>query len=154
VLIYAQRGSGRRASLYTDYTFALWHGDRLVPFAKAYSGLTNEEIADVDAFVRSNTLERFGPVRSVTPALVFEIAFENIQISKRHKSGVAVRFPRIIRWRRDKSPKEADRLPTRWRPLPVISATGLFVVLAATRPSSGVMTLQLVRRVNVRDSSC
>jgi DNA ligase-1 len=83
-----------------------------VPFAKAYSGLANDEIAEVDSFVRGNTLQRFGPVRSVTPALVFEIAFENIQISKRHKSGVAVRFPRILRWRRDKSAQDADRLTT------------------------------------------
>jgi DNA ligase-1 len=110
VLIYAQRGSGRRASLYTDYTFAVWHGEDLVPFAKAYSGLSNDEIAEVDAFVRGNTVERFGPVRSVTPKLVFEIAFENIQLSKRHKSGIAVRFPRIVRWRRDKSPRDADSL--------------------------------------------
>ena len=110
VLIYAQRGSGRRASLYTDYTFAVWKDDELVPFAKAYSGLTHEEIAEVDAFVRRETQERFGPVRSVTPELVFEIAFENLQPSKRHKSGVAVRFPRIKRWRRDKTPQQADTM--------------------------------------------
>ena len=110
VLIYAQRGTGRRASLYTDYTFAVWNDGQLVPFAKAYSGLTDEEIAEVDDFVRKRTIERFGPVRSVTPKLVFEIAFENIQASKRHKSGVAVRFPRIKRWRKDKSPEQADTL--------------------------------------------
>ena len=110
VLIYAQRGSGRRANLYTDYTFAVWDGDELVPFAKAYSGLTDAEIRQVDAFVRSNTQERFGPVRSVTPQLVFELAFENIQRSNRHKSGIAVRFPRILRWRRDKPIEEADSL--------------------------------------------
>lgn len=114
VLIYAQRGSGRRASLYTDYTFALWSGEgedrELVPFAKAYSGLTDAEIREVDRFVRANTADRFGPVRSVRPELVMEIAFEAIQASARHKSGVAVRFPRILRWRRDKGIAEADTL--------------------------------------------
>ena len=112
VLIYAQRGSGKRASLYTDYTFGVWSGEELVPFAKAYSGLTDEEIRRVDAFVRKHTLERFGPVRSVTPELVFELAFENIQLSTRHKSGIAVRFPRIVRWREDLSIKDADSLDT------------------------------------------
>ena len=110
VLIYAQRGHGRRASLYTDYTFAVWSGEELVPFAKAYSGLTDEEIWEVDAFVRANTLERFGPVRSVKPELVFELAFEGIQKSSRHKSGIAVRFPRMVRWRRDKVVADADSL--------------------------------------------
>lgn len=110
VLIYAQRGSGKRASLYTDYTFGVWHGGELVPIAKAYSGLTDEEIRQVDAFVRRNTLEKFGPVRTVKPELVFEIAFEAIQHSSRHKSGVAVRFPRILRWRQDKSATQADTL--------------------------------------------
>jgi len=110
VLIYAQAGHGRRASLYTDYTFALWDGDTLVPFAKAYSGLTDAEIRQVDKFIRSNTLERFGPVRSVKAELVFELAFENIQTSTRHKSGVAVRFPRIHRWRQDKPPEQANTL--------------------------------------------
>jgi DNA ligase-1 len=112
VLIYAQRGHGRRASLYTDYTFGIWDGDRLVPFAKAYSGLTDEEIHEVDAFVRRNTLEKFGPVRTVKPELVFELAFEAIQRSSRHKSGFAVRFPRMARWRRDKKIEEADSLDT------------------------------------------
>lgn len=112
VLIYAQRGSGKRASLYTDYTFAVWDGDRLVPFAKAYSGLTDAEIRKVDAFVRRNTREKFGPVRTVTPELVFELAFEGIQRSSRHKSGIAVRFPRILRWRIDKPITEADTLET------------------------------------------
>ncbi len=116
VLIYAQRGSGRRAGLYTDYTFALWSEEdgrrELVPFAKAYSGLTDAEIREVDRFVRANTTERFGPVRSVRPELVMEIAFEAIQASNRHKSGVAVRFPRILRWRRDKKVEEADTLAT------------------------------------------
>jgi DNA ligase 1 len=110
VLIYAQGGSGRRATLFTDYTFAVWDGDELVPFAKAYSGLTDEEIREVDRFVRRNTVERFGPVRSVTPELVFEIAFEGIQRSSRHKSGIAVRFPRMARWRRDKTPQDADSI--------------------------------------------
>lgn len=112
VLIYAQRGHGKRASLYTDYTFAVWDGDTLVPFAKAYSGLTDKEINRVDRFVRQHTLERFGPVRSVQPELVFELAFENIQLSTRHKSGIAVRFPRILRWREDKPISQADSLTT------------------------------------------
>jgi DNA ligase-1 len=110
VLVYAQRGHGQRASLYTDYTFALWKNGELVPFAKAYSGLTDEEIRRVDAFVRRHTLEKFGPVRRVEPLLVFELAFEGIQLSARHKSGVAVRFPRIQRWREDKRAEEADSL--------------------------------------------
>jgi len=112
VLIYAQRGHGRRAGLYTDYTFAVRQGKSLVPFAKAYSGLSDEEIRQVDRFIQRNTLERFGPVRSVRPELVFEIAFEGIQKSSRHKSGVAVRFPRIARWRRDKKIEEADTIET------------------------------------------
>ena len=112
VLIYAQKGSGKRSNLFTDYTFAVWKDGELVPFAKAYSGLTDAEIRKVDRFVRENTLETFGPVRSVTPALVFELAFEAIQRSTRHKSGVAVRFPRILRWREDKTVKDADSLET------------------------------------------
>jgi DNA ligase-1 len=108
VLVYAQAGHGRRAGLYTDYTFAVWDGEALVPFAKAYSGLSDSEIREVDGFIRRNTREKYGPVRAVAPELVFEIAFEGIQPSKRHKSGVAVRFPRIARWRRDKPPREAD----------------------------------------------
>jgi DNA ligase-1 len=110
VLIYAQRGHGRRASLYTDYTFGVWQEGQLVPIAKAYSGLTDEEIRQVDRFVRENTLERFGPVRVVRPELVFELHFEGIQISKRHKAGLAVRFPRMARWRTAKRPEEADSL--------------------------------------------
>ncbi|TDY21759.1 DNA ligase-1 [Paraburkholderia sp. BL6665CI2N2] len=114
VLLYAQRGHGRRASLYTDFTFAVWdeaNGVRtLVPFAKAYSGLTDEEMRQVDAIVRKTTIEKFGPVRSVTPTLVFEIGFEGIQASPRHKSGVAVRFPRMLRWRTDKHIDDADTL--------------------------------------------
>ncbi len=113
VMIYAQRGSGKRASLYTDYTFAVWDADgQLVPFAKAYSGLTDEEIRKVDNWVRRHAVESFGPVRSVEPELVFEIAFEGIRESSRHKSGIAVRFPRILRWRQDKPPAEADTLET------------------------------------------
>ena len=110
VLVYAQPGHGRRANLYTDYTFAVRDGETLVPFAKAYSGLTDVEIREVDRFVRANTTERFGPVRAVKPELVFEIAFEAIRPSQRHKSGVAVRFPRIARRRPDKRPAEADTL--------------------------------------------
>lgn len=108
VLIYAQPGSGRRASLYTDYTFGIWKGDELVPVAKAYSGLTDQEIAEVDRFIRSNTIEKFGPVRAVKPILVFELGFEGIAKSGRHKAGIAVRFPRILRWRHDKPASEAD----------------------------------------------
>ncbi len=112
VLLYAQRGHGRRSGLYTDYTFAVWDADKLVPFAKAYSGLTDAEIRQVDRFVRTHTQERFGPVRSVEPELVFEIAFEDIRQSSRHKSGIAVRFPRISRWRADKKIQDADSLQT------------------------------------------
>jgi DNA ligase 1 len=116
VLIYAQRGSGKRASLYTDYTFGVWdtslNPPELVPFAKAYSGLTDAEIRKVDAWIRRHTLETFGPVRTVTPELVFELAFEGIQRSSRHKSGIAVRFPRILRWRTDKAIVDADSLET------------------------------------------
>ena len=118
VLIYAQAGHGRRASLYSDYTFAVWDGPpeaserTLVPFAKAYSGLTDEEMRKVDAIVRKTTVEKFGPVRSVTPTLVFELGFEGIALSKRHKSGIAVRFPRMLRWRHDKPVAEADSLAT------------------------------------------
>jgi DNA ligase 1 len=112
VLIYAQPGTGKRAGLYTDYTFGVWEGDHLVPFAKAYTGLTDEEIRKVDAYVRRNTLEKFGPVRTVKPELVFELAFEGIQRSSRHKSGIAVRFPRMARWRTDKKAEEADTIET------------------------------------------
>lgn len=112
VLVSAQLGHGRRASLYTDYTFGLWQNGQLVPVAKAYSGLTDEEIARVDAFVRQNTTDKFGPVRTVKPVQVFELAFEGIQKSTRHKSGVAVRFPRMNRWRQDKKAEEADTLDT------------------------------------------
>ncbi|HYG18763.1 MAG TPA: ATP-dependent DNA ligase, partial [Ohtaekwangia sp.] len=110
VMIYAMQGHGRRANLFTDYTFAVWDNDQLVPFTKAYSGLTDDEIRAVDRWVKQNTLERFGPVRSVKPELVFEIAFEGIARSSRHKSGIALRFPRIKRWRKDKPAAEADRL--------------------------------------------
>jgi DNA ligase-1 len=112
VLIYAQPGSGKRASLFTDYTFGIWDQGELVPFAKAYSGLSDEEIRKVDAFVRRNTIEKFGPVRSVKPELVFEIAFEGIQKSPRHRSGIAVRFPRMARWRTDKRAADADTVET------------------------------------------
>lgn len=117
VLIYAQAGHGRRASLYTDYTFAVWDVDetgerKLVPFAKAYSGLTDAEIAVVDNAIRKTTIEKFGPVRSVKPTMVFEIGFEGIQLSTRHKAGIAVRFPRILRKRDDKTVQDADTLDT------------------------------------------
>lgn len=110
VMIYAMKGHGRRSNLYTDYTFAVKDGDQLVTFTKAYSGLTDEEFAQVDYFVKNNSLEKFGPVRTVKPELVFEIAFEGIAASNRHKSGVALRFPRISRWRKDKKPDEINTL--------------------------------------------
>ena len=112
VLTYAMRGHGRRSNLFTDYTFGLWDDEKeeLVTFAKAYSGLTDAEFRKVDAWIKKNTLERFGPVRSVTPHHVFEIAFEGIAESSRHKSGVATRFPRILRWRKDKKIEEANTL--------------------------------------------
>jgi DNA ligase-1 len=110
VLIYAQPGSGRRASLLTDYTFGVWDQGELVPIAKAYSGLSNEEIAEMDRWIRRHTTERFGPVRHVEPVHVFELGFEAIASSTRHRSGIAVRFPRMLRWRKDKKPEEADTL--------------------------------------------
>ncbi len=110
VLIYAKGGSGRRAGLYTDYSFALWKDQELIKFASAYSGLTNIEIKELDKWIRKNTIEKFGPVRSLKPEMVFEISFEKIQISKRHKSGIAVRFPRITKWRKDKKINDADSL--------------------------------------------
>ncbi len=115
VLTYAMRGSGRRSNLFTDYTFALWQNNEkgepeLVTFAKAYSGLTDAEFRKVDDFIKKNTIDKFGPVRSVTPALVFEIGFEGIALSKRHKSGVATRFPRILRWRLDKKIEDANSI--------------------------------------------
>ena len=118
VLIHAQRGQGRRASLYSEYTFAVWDGPpdvserSLVPFAKAYSGLSDDEIRQVDSIVRKTTVEKIGPVSSVQPSLVFELGFEGIAPSRRHKSGIAVRFPRMLRWRQDKSVDEADSLTT------------------------------------------
>jgi DNA ligase 1 len=118
VLVYAQGGHGRRAGLYTDFTFALWDaafgvaGRSLVPFAKAYSGLTDAEMRQVDAIIRRTTVEKFGPVRSVTPSLVFELGFEGLSLSTRHRSGVAVRFPRMLRWRHDKPIEQADTLQT------------------------------------------
>jgi DNA ligase-1 len=120
VLMYAQRGHGKRSSFYSDYTFGVWtkgeDGDVLVPVGKAYFGFTDEELKQIDRFVRRNTIERFGPVREVThtteTGLVFEVAFEGLQRSTRHKSGLAMRFPRINRLRWDKPPGEADRLET------------------------------------------
>jgi DNA ligase-1 len=110
VMVYAQKGHGRRSNLYTDYTFAVREGDRFIPFTKAYSGLTDREFQEVDQFVKKNALEKFGPVRTVRPELVFEIAFEGIAASNRHKSGVALRFPRISRWRKDKDTREINTL--------------------------------------------
>ncbi|RFF46990.1 ATP-dependent DNA ligase [Xanthomonas campestris] len=110
VLLYAQAGHGRRSTLYTDYTFGLWHDGALVPIAKAYSGLDDTEILQLDRWIRANTTERFGPVRAVTPHHVFELGFEGVNRSTRHKSGIAVRFPRILRWRHDKPFAEADHL--------------------------------------------
>ena len=110
VMIYAMRGHGQRSNLYTDYTFAVWKGRELVPFTKAYSGLSMEEFREVDRFVKKHTRERFGPVRSVAPELVFELAFEGIQASSRHKSGIALRFPRMARWRKDKPAEEAGTI--------------------------------------------
>ena len=110
VLTFAMRGHGRRANLYTDYTFGLWQDGELITFAKAYSGLSDKEFNRVDSFVRKNTVQRFGPVRQVKPELVFELAFEGIAHSNRHKSGVAVRFPRMVRWRTDKKASEANKL--------------------------------------------
>lgn len=110
VMIYAQSGHGRRANLFSDFTFAVLDGNNLVPFAKAYSGLTDAEFREITAWVRKNTLQRFGPVRQVTPHHVFEIAFEGIHRSPRHKSGIALRFPRINRWRKDKPMQEANTL--------------------------------------------
>jgi DNA ligase-1 len=112
VLIYAQPGSGRRASLLTDYTFGVWENGALVPFAKAYSGLSNEEIAELDRWIRRHTVERFGPVRHVEPRQVFELGFEGIARSSRHRAGIAVRFPRMLRWRKDKTAADADTLET------------------------------------------
>jgi DNA ligase-1 len=121
VLIYAKGGSGRRAGLYTDYSFALWKDNELIKFASAYSGLTNIEIKELDKWIRNNTIEKFGPVRSLKPEMVFEISFEKIQISKRHKSGIAVRFPRITKWRKDKKINDADSLDNAYKLMSKIS---------------------------------
>ena len=121
VLIYAKGGSGRRAGLYTDYSFALWKDQELIKFASAYSGLTNIEIKELDKWIRKNTIEKFGPVRSLKPEMVFEISFEKIQISKRHKSGIAVRFPRITKWRKDKKINDADSLENAYELMKKIS---------------------------------
>lgn len=122
VMLYAHPGNGRRANLFTDYTFGLWEGDALLPVAKAYSGLSDAEIRELDGWVRSHTVQRFGPVRAVEPTQVFELHFEGIARSTRHKSGVAVRFPRIARWRTDKPASEADTLETLRRMIPTGAA--------------------------------
>jgi DNA ligase-1 len=120
VMIYAQKGSGRRANFYTDYTFAVRDGDKLITIAKAYSGLTDKEIKEVNSFVNKNAIEKFGPVRTVKPELVFEIAFEGIAESKRHKAGLALRFPRIARWRKDKKADEINTLDDLRALIPVV----------------------------------
>ena len=125
VMLYAQQGAGRRATLFTDFTFAVRDGEDLVPFTKAYSGLTDAEFRQITDWVHRNTLERFGPVRRVPPDLVFELAFEGIQASPRHKSGIALRFPRMLRWRQDKPASEIDTLDT------------LRALLAETQPPRG-----------------
>ena len=138
VLMYAQRGHGKRSSFYSDYTFGVWtageSGDELVPVGKAYFGFTDEELLEIDRFVRRNTVNRFGPVREVMhepdKGLVMEVAFEGLQRSTRHKSGVAMRFPRISRLRWDKPPREADRLET----LEQMLRTEACIVGAAARP--------------------
>ncbi len=109
-MLYAQSGHGKRSNLYTDYTFGVWDGDILVPIAKAYSGLDNKEINTLDKWIRKHIKERFGPVRAVDPEQVFELAFEGISLSSRHKSGVSVRFPRIAQWRQDLTAKDAETL--------------------------------------------
>ncbi len=125
VLVYAHPGHGKRANLFTDYTFAVWSGGELVPVAKAYSGLTDEEIAELDRWIRSHTRERFGPVRAVDPVHVFELHFEGIAPSPRHRSGIALRFPRIARWRSDKKPADADSLDSLLALLKVRGAQGV-----------------------------
>ena len=110
VLMYAQRGHGKRSSYYSDYTFGVWQGDELVPVGKAYSGYTDAELAFLDKWIRNHTIARFGPVREVEKKLVFEVGFDAAQVSSRHKSGVALRFPRILRLRTDKPAEEADQL--------------------------------------------
>jgi DNA ligase-1 len=112
VLLYAKKGHGRRASRFTDYTFGVWEGETLVPIASAYSGLTDQEFGTIDRWIRSHVTERFGPVRAVEPQLVFELAFEGIRASSRHRAGLALRFPRMVRWRQDKEPADADTLET------------------------------------------
>ena len=112
VLMYAQRGHGKRGSFYSDYTFGVWRDAELVPVGKAYFGFTDQELVFLDRWVRAHTTNRFGPVREVEKALVLEVAFDAAQLSNRHKSGVALRFPRIARIRADKPAEEADRLET------------------------------------------
>ncbi len=140
--LYAQRGHGRRSGVYSDYTFALWNakegapGRELIPFAKAYSGLSDAEMREMDAIIRRTTVETFGPVRSVKPTQVFELGFEGIALSKRHRSEIAVRFPRILRWRRDKPVAEADTLDALRALLPGGGGAGDFtsLVVSSSRP--------------------
>jgi DNA ligase-1 len=110
VLTYAQKGHGIRANLFSDFTFGIWKDEQLITITKAYTGLTNKELSEINKFINKHTIERFGPVRSIVPTLVFEIGFDSLQVSPRHKAGIALRFPRILRWRKDKSPKDADTI--------------------------------------------
>lgn len=110
VLTYAQKGHGIRANLFSDFTFGIWKDEQLITITKAYTGLTNKELSEINKFINKHTIERFGPVRSIEPTLVFEIGFDSLQVSPRHKAGIALRFPRILRWRKDKSPKDADTI--------------------------------------------
>ena len=158
VLIYAQPGSGKRASLLTDYTFGVWHEGELVPIAKAYSGLTNEEIGEMDRWIRRHTRERFGPVRHVEPIHVFELGFEGIARSSRHRSGIAVRFPRMLRWRKDKPPEEADTLENVRRLLesvesrPVIASEMTAVRLSRRLRRAGTKTTKATKVTKVKRS--
>ena len=112
ILMYAQRGHGKRSSFYSDYTFGVWKGNEIVPIGKAYFGFTDEELKLLDKWIRNNTIEQFGPVREVKKELVFEVAFDSAHESPRHKSGIALRFPRINRIRWDKPAQQADTLET------------------------------------------
>jgi DNA ligase-1 len=153
VLMYAQRGHGKRSSYYSDYTFGVWtrgdSGDELVPVGKAYFGFTDDELHQIDRFIRNNTIERFGPVREVThdpnKGLVFEVAFEGLQRSTRHKSGLAMRFPRISQLRWDKPPREADRLETLEKMLARIeSGRGHTVVAVAPADAPRTDAIEIV----------
>ncbi len=144
VLVYAQPGSGKRSNLFTDYTFALWDGDALVPIAKAYSGLDDDEIAEIDRWIRKHTVDRHGPLRVVEPIHVFELAFEGIRASGRHRAGVAVRFPRIARWRRDKRADQADTIES-LRSMLALSDARAEVLAADGAPGGPTDALRIIR---------